>query len=511
MILQNCVLFAFVFTCSYFIFHNYLNNRGKFSRFLGVSFLYNRNNLEIYFILFSFLYLINIFYSLIIIGFSYYLFECFICFIIGFYFSFLLCLFIFENYNFSSWFIIKINQIFVFCCVIITVISFFILGALYFKAGVVIDCFDLFNYIYCDGVDSVDSSNLNMDSPVNNNSDNTGNPSNLSNIDNKDDLVYTVKKEDVIVTSKEVIDSTVGMIKEVLLESSAKRKGSVVENVATSAGAGTAAGAIGSKIISSMPSGSSTSQKLLAGVSAAVLTAAGVGGAIKVVNAISKNSSKKESIKSMNNSDSSESEILQNSDLDRSVSPMEGFIPSVIERSEISSPLESLLEYQIYFGGLILIGILGLIMVLGLWCLSKFNLNILNYFLGSSLGNKLMTYSRSKININLIKNMNNKFFLSIIVIYSVFIIFCILIQLYINIELRMNIGDYIEVHNHIKNSGLGLLLINNINKIRPNSQISITKNIKKNKNKNKKQKQFYKLYKSLFKKILFFYFFYFLY
>src|SRR5882672_8606198 len=78
MILQNCVLFAFVFTFSYFIFHNYLNNRGKFSRFLGVSFLYNRNNLEIYFILFSFLYLINIFYSLIIIGFSYYLFVFFI-------------------------------------------------------------------------------------------------------------------------------------------------------------------------------------------------------------------------------------------------------------------------------------------------------------------------------------------------------------------------------------------------------------------------------------------------
>jgi hypothetical protein len=61
----------------------------------------------------------------------------------------------------------------------------------------------------------------------------------------------------VIVTSKEVVESTVGMIKDVLLESF----GSVVENVATSAGAGTAAGTIGSKFISSMPAGSSTNKK----------------------------------------------------------------------------------------------------------------------------------------------------------------------------------------------------------------------------------------------------------
>jgi hypothetical protein len=72
MILQKCVLFAFVFICSYFIFYNYLNNRGKFSSFLGVSFLYNRNILEIYFFIFSFLYLINIFYSLFIISFFFF-------------------------------------------------------------------------------------------------------------------------------------------------------------------------------------------------------------------------------------------------------------------------------------------------------------------------------------------------------------------------------------------------------------------------------------------------------
>jgi hypothetical protein len=88
-------------------------------------------------------------------------------------------------------------------------------------------------------------------------------------------------------------------------------------------------------------------------------------------------------------------------------------IPSVIERSDLSTPLDNFLEYQRYFGGFFLIGILGLIMVLGLWLFNQIKLNRLNYFIGRRLGKKRMSYSLPLKNINLIKNMNDKIFLSI--------------------------------------------------------------------------------------------------
>jgi hypothetical protein len=119
------------------------------------------------------------------------------------------CLFIFENYNFSSWIIIKINQIIV--LIILIVVSGFIVG------WCLIDCFDLFNYIYCDGVDSVETSNSNINSSNNNidssNNNNSSNSSNSSNNSCKDELVCTIKKEDVIVTSKEVMESNLGVVK----------------------------------------------------------------------------------------------------------------------------------------------------------------------------------------------------------------------------------------------------------------------------------------------------------
>jgi len=90
----------------------------------------------------------------------------------------------------------------------------------------IMDFFDLINHILCEGSDSVDISNISSsDSP-------------------KDKYV---KKEDVIVTSKEVLDKVGDVVTTIVKDA----VGPFIVNT------GSAGGAIGAKIISSMPAGSS--------------------------------------------------------------------------------------------------------------------------------------------------------------------------------------------------------------------------------------------------------------
>jgi hypothetical protein len=210
----------------------------------------------------------------------------------------------------------------------------------------------------------------------------------------------------------------------------------LIENIATVAGAGSAGGAIGGKIISSMPAGSSTTHKILAGAGAATLTAAGVAGAIKSVNAAFTNKSTKDNISSN-----------INIDFKRSPSPMEDFIHSVLEPCDITSPLEILLDCQIFFIALSLLCILCIILILGIWVFNKYNINIIKYILGTRLGNKLMG---KIIKLKFVRNMNNKLFISMIVIYTILLIFCLIFQIFIGVELRLNLEDYIVVHNYMK-------------------------------------------------------------
>jgi hypothetical protein len=106
-----------------------------------------------------------------------------------------------------------------------------------------------------------------------------------------------VKKEDLpsataIVTSKEVLDKVGDVVTTIVKDA----VGPFIENLATAAGAGSAGGAIGAKIISSMPAGSSITHKAVAGAGAAALTAAGVACQIKSVNTAFNNKSIKDNI-----------------------------------------------------------------------------------------------------------------------------------------------------------------------------------------------------------------------
>jgi hypothetical protein len=422
---------------------------------------------------------------------TYYMFESYFIFFISFYISFLVSLYVSDNFKYSSalQYIIRLNQKFA-ITIIIMFLSIIVVFYIMDYSSPALHCWvaslgDNINHILCEGSDSVDVSNSNSDSS-NNSSNNS--PNKLSNSSPQAQLQSRegcnshsrdggkdnyVKKEDIIVTSKEVLEK-VGEVVTTIVKDAV---GPFIENIATAAGAGSAGGVIGGKIISSMPAGSSITHKVIAGAGAATITAAGVAGAIKSVNAAFSNRSTKDSISSNINTlcsadtatppalqekHSPAGQLLGKSNSyckaveERSPSPVEEFIHSVLEPSEITSPLETLLDCQIFFILLSLLCILCIIMILSMWVFNKYNINIIKYILGSRLGNKLMG---KIVNIKFIKNMNNKVFISMIVIYTILLIFCLIFQIFIGVELRLNIEDYIEVHKHIKNSGISLIFI----------------------------------------------------
>ena len=226
---------------------------------------------------------------------TYYMFESYFIFLISFYISFLLSLLVYNNFNYSSLYIIRLNQ--KFAIIIITmflsiIVVFYIMD--YFSLPSLAQLLGLgggnnINHILCEGSDSVGVSNSNLvssNNSYNNSPNNAANTSVLSSAPSHPCAAVTavtggeggsddyVKKEDVIVTSKEVLDK----IGEVVTTMVKDAVGPFIENIATAAGAGSAAGAIGGKIISSMPAGSSITHKVIAGAGAATITAVPTGG-----------------------------------------------------------------------------------------------------------------------------------------------------------------------------------------------------------------------------------------
>jgi len=344
------------------------------------------------------------------------MFESYFTFIITFYFSFLVSLYVSDNFKYSSLYFIRLNQ--KFAITIITIILSIIV------VFYIMDYFDIINHIFCEGSDDVSlpsatkgavATREDSNSEISNNSSNNSPNKSSSDSSSTAKADNYVKKEDVIVTSKEVLDKVGDVVTTIVKDA----VGPFIENIVTAAGAGSAGGAIGAKIISSMPAGSSITHKAIAGAGAAALTAAGVAGAIKSVNTAFNNKSTKDSI--TNN-------ICPAAyGRERSPSPMEDFIHSVLEPSDITSPLETLLDYQIFFIALSLLCILCIIMILGFWVFNKYNINIIKYILGTRLGNKIMSpfpafRQGGIVKLNFIKNMNNKLFISMIVIYTFLLI-----------------------------------------------------------------------------------------
>ena len=339
---------------------------------------------------------------------------------LSFYFTLVILQMVNNNYKFSDYFIIRISQKFV-IYIIIGIIVLYI-------SIIIMDKIDLIGDIYCQGDDilsNIDNSNI-------------SNTSNNTNDTNKDSI--TLKKDEVVITSKEALNEIANNIANVGKDLIKETFPGIVEGLATAAGAGSAAAATVNQIFNN-----TAGQPILRRTVMAATGAAFVGGAVSTSLRTSAAMSRQQSITKLENISPS----LPRAELDcvAPPSPKEEFIHSVIEPSELMSPLVELINCQFIFSSIMVLSIIMMVFICISWYINKYNISFLKQILGDKLGGflKFTKYTRN------MSNFNNKFYISLLIINILVLIFCILMQLYISNELVMNIDDYIAVHNYIKN------------------------------------------------------------
>jgi hypothetical protein len=137
-------------------------------------------------------------------------------------------------------------------------------------------------------------------------------------------------------------------------------------------------------------------------------------------------------------------------------SPTEFFVPSILEKAEILSPLEQLIQYQLGINLLMLILIIILIFLLCQKFLFSNSSSILISFIKKNLNTesslKLDKYKK-KIDI-----FNESYFLVLFTINSLTLLFNIFLSIVISSELTFDLAYYIQTHNELKNSFCLLLL-----------------------------------------------------
>lgn len=190
---------------------------------------------------------------------------------------------------------------------------------LFFFLGYWLNIFDLFDNfkVFCD---SDDETGIDSDDDIG--GDGGNNNSNNNNSDNKDKYKGNVGFE----VNKELADNVLEVVKDGVIK--AIDKG--IEKVASTAAVGTAVGSVAAAVIkSNLP----PVQKLGMLVGASAATAAGTQLGLKIVEVAIKNKIENDN-------------IINKSDPDRIPSPDQTFISSLLDKSEITSPLEDLLNIQ---------------------------------------------------------------------------------------------------------------------------------------------------------------------
>jgi hypothetical protein len=265
------------------------------------------------------------------------------------------------------------------------------------------DYFNLLNLIYCEGDDEI--------TPETNN-------------DNKNQKNIVVESDNFYHIRKDSVDVSKGM--DIISKTLDSNFDKLVSNVGAATAAGTAASAV---LKSNLP----PAQKLaLAGASAAVVGASTKIG-IAVGEAIVKNNSLNSSI---------DSKTLNQ----ETPSPDTSFISSVLEKSELISPLEELLRNQFILNILILF--LIIIFLVLLFNKLFINNNLINNFIRNNLNKNIILkidYYKAKL-----EKFNESYFLILFSINTITLIFNLVLCLIINYELTFNLDSYILVHNTIK-------------------------------------------------------------
>jgi hypothetical protein len=270
--------------------------------------------------------------------------------------------------------------------------------------------FNFYDYIYCDGEDDI-VSNIQSNTDTNNK------------IILDSDKYYHIRKDS--------IDTGVNKTFNIISKGLELGIEKLMPNLA---GATAAASAAGTILKSNLP----PVQKLaLAGASAAIVGASTKIG-LAVGEIIIKNSER------LNTS----GEALKKVDPDKLPSPTDTFIPSVLDKCELITPLEELLKYQLIINILILF--LIIIFIVLLFNKLFISSNILISFIKNNFNKDIVLkfdFYRIKI-----EKFNNSFFIILFSINSFVLIFNILLSIFISSELIFNLESYIIVHNDIKNS-----------------------------------------------------------
>ena len=123
-------------------------------------------------------------------------------------------------------------------------------------------------------------------------------------------------------------------------------------------------------------------------------------------------------------------------------------ISSVLENSELNSPLEGLLNIIFSFNILIFIMTMLMFILLFNRIILQLNIQILSYFIYKYGNNKFINWFNQTKNKGLI--LSNKVLLYFFIFNFIFLIIVSLINLNFILELILNIDDYVFVFNELK-------------------------------------------------------------
>ena len=166
---------------------------------------------------------------------------------------------------------------------------------------------------------------------------------------------------------------------------------------------------------------------------------------------------------------------LNNQNPERSPSPEDPFIGSFLDKTEISSPIQELLDAQFYINGLPLLDAsqrqeLFVVFVLFIILLynkifTQFTSNKVRGLVINELEKRDISTNKADTLFNMSSHFSNKYFYIIFIILTLNFLFLIFLSFVVNYELTHNLDYYIQTHNDLFNKSIFMLNIPWISKL----------------------------------------------
>jgi hypothetical protein len=362
------------------------------------------------------------FFFLFIIGFKLYLSleGIYLGFILGFVLSGLISFFVLDKFNYSENLIIRLLQKAVYLSILIILgIFIYFIFAIFLDLIPTIDCSSIEDSVK---ISSTSSNNVNNASAI---------KEVISVIEstvtdpNKSTYEFKVDKEAV----DKVIKGTMSTVN------------TIVNTVLPNVGAGAAAGTVGAAVVKATANAPLGGKLLAIGASTGV-TALATQTGLNIGAAMTKNLDLNYLVKNSPHVTSS----------DRVPSPDPFFVPSVLESSEIESPLEVLLSSQLTLNILIWVLLFSFLYLLFSTYVLRGNIvlisNLFNKYMPITFNNFLNKAIQRVSSINSFAS--NKLIFTLFIINMFLLIILLSLNTYVSIDLVNNIESYVRVYNNIK-------------------------------------------------------------